>query len=976
MVRDMAAPENTTGASDSSGEGPVDPDLVRETRWYSLSADEALEKLGSSAQGLDADTVAERRDTFGPNRLPRRSRTGLLKVVLRQFRDPLVYVLLAAGSVSLAIQQWANAGFIFAVLIVNSVLGTLQEYKAESGAEALEEVVKVRVRVRRDGDRSELDSEELVPGDVVLLEAGDSVPADGRLLEASDLQIDESLLTGESEVARKEAGEVLDADTSLGDRVNMIYAGTLVLDGRATAAVCTTAGLTEVGRIAESLGGDSTPPPLVLRLRRFTRLVAVFIFIALIILTIGQVLQGAGLLETLLLASALAVSAIPAGLPIAITVALSIATSRMADRNVIVRLLPAVEGLGAATVIASDKTGTLTANQLTVRRVWVPADTTFSVDGEGLELQGELRRLAEDDDTTADDKEEADPPDGSESHGDGGDLRPVRQLALTGVLCNSGALRVEGDEIQDVGDKVDVALLVLGAKLGIDADDAEDDHPEVAAIAFKAERRYAATFNEDDDGVVAHVKGAAEVVLPMCPEADRRKAEAAVDRLADDGYRVLALARGRIPAQDGDAPGDDDLRDLDFLGLVGMIDPVRDEVPDAIERCRRASVDVRMVTGDHPRTALAIARRLGIADSEEQVIAGRRLESDDKEAVAAAIREAKVFARVEPIQKTRIVGALQDAGDYVAVTGDGVNDAPALQEANIGVAMGKSGTDVARRAADLILTDDNFASIVGGIEEGRIAYDNVRKVTWLLISTGVAEVLVFFLSLIAGLPLPLTIIQLLWLNLVTNGIQDVALAFEHGEPGVLDRPPRPPKQGLFDRQLIEETAVSGGVIGVLAFVTFYLLLEVFGWGEFEARNALLLLMVLFENIHALTCRSETQSVFRMRLGANRFLVLAVLAAQAVHISALYIPGLSTVLETEPVSFTTWLSLLGIALGLLAADEIFKAVERTPKRLRTDGDGSPPDDRDGPARGEGSASSDPPREASSRPAPRGTAEERA
>jgi magnesium-transporting ATPase (P-type) len=471
-----------------------------------------------------------------------------------------------------------------------------------------------------------------------------------------------------------------------------------------------------------------------------------------------------------------------------------------------------------------------------------------------------------------------------------------------------------------------VALLVLGAKLGYDKDALDDEYPQTGIIPFEPHRRFAASFNRDGARTLVHVKGAAETVLPMCSGVDTEAVLVEAERMSAAGYRVLAVACGE--AEPGAAPAalHRALGGLSFLGLVGIIDPVRAEVPDAVARCYAAGVNARMVTGDHPATALAIAKELGIARVRDEVVTGAELArvADEPARLDERVARARVFARVEPLQKLTVVRALQRAGHYVAVTGDGVNDAPALGAADIGVAMGKAGTDVARGAADLILTDDNFASIVAGIEEGRVAYDNIRKVIYLLISTGAAEVVLFFLGLAAGLPLPLFAVQLLWLNLVTNGIQDVALAFEKGEPGVLRRRPRPPERPIFDRRMIEQTAVSGAFIGSVAFLYFYWCFEQ-GWSEAQARNSLLLLMVLFENVHVFNCRSETRSAFRIPFAANPLLVFAVIAAQGVHITAMYVPGLSDVLGIQPIGITDWLMIAVVALSLIVVMEIYKRV---------------------------------------------------
>jgi len=890
-------------------------DDVADRDWYAMAPDETVTALHSDPEsGLSDDEIARRRERFGENRLPEHGRETVLQVFVRQFRDPLIYILLIAGVASLVIGNLEDAAFIFAVLLFNAGLGTYQEYKAESAAQALEKVMKITARVVRGSERGEVDSRELVPGDVVTVSSGASVPADIRLLKADDLRADESLLTGESVPVEKRADAKVDPEAPLGDRTTMLHAGSNVTSGRGRGIVVRTGSMTQIGRIAKSLAEEGGVPPLVVRMRRFTRIIAVAILGVIVVLGGAQALRGEELLDIFFLAIALAVSAIPAGLPVAITVALSIGSNRMAKRNVIVRKLPAVEGLGACTLIAADKTGTLTQNRLTANRIRPVEGDDVEVSGGGYAPEGEFRRG----------EEKIDPR----------EVGWLRRLAVSGALCNEASFAVRDGDVRTSGDTMDIAFLVLARKAGFTREELLEAHEEVGEIPFESERRFAATFNRHDGRVIAHVKGAAETLAEMC-DADRDAILERAETLADEGYRVLAVASGEVDeetARSGDA---DRLKGLDFLGLVGLIDPVRDAVPDAIRRCRSAGIDVRMVTGDHPATALAIGRKIEIANDNDDVVTGRELarstegEGEGEGDASARIRRAHVFARVEPAQKTTIVNALQEAGHFVTVTGDGVNDAPALRSAHIGVAMGESGTDVARGAADLILTDDNFASIVNGVEEGRIAYDNVRKVVWLLISTGVAELVLFTLSVIFDTPLPLTPVQLLWLNLVTNGIQDVALAFEKGEPGVLDRPPRSPDERIFNRQMIEQVMVSGLFMGIAGFAVFYVLISVFELETFDARNLLLLLMVLFENVHAFNVRSETRSAFSVPLGNNWLLVGAVAGAQAVHIVSMFIPGWNSVLDIAPVAIGYWLAFLGIALSLLLLVEAYKWLRSRP-----------------------------------------------
>ncbi len=892
--------------------------------WHGMERRQALQALGSDETGLTRAEARRRLDRFGPNELPRARRDSPLIVYLHQFRNPLVYLLLAATLVSLGIGEIADAVFIFVVLQFNAVIGGVQEWKAASHAEALNALIRHRVLARRDRRWVELDADKLVPGDVVKLQSGAHVAADLRLLEGQELTLDESLLTGESTPVAKDGAMLFDDQTQVAERRNMLHAATTVLSGRATGVVTASGRHTEVGRIAAALArGRREAPPLVRRLERFSRVIGVITVVLIAVLAFAQFLQGTDLATVFLVAVALAVAAIPEGLPVAITVALAIATNRMQRCNVIVRALPAVEGLGACTLIASDKTGTLTCNELTIKRVQLYGpdgeDSQLAVEGEGYVPAGGVSQV----DGTAL------PPQAAED---------LRLLAESASLCNEASVRVEGGAIEHLGDTVDVAFLILAAKLGIDPVALQAELPQLEAIPYEPHRRYAAAFTHVRKGEAAagltasaHVKGAAELVVPMCAGVDGEAVLADADRLAAEGYRVLAVARGPVSLEAARAAVPDALRGLRLLGLVGLIDPVRPEVPTAVAQAREAGISVRMVTGDHPQTALGIARELGIAGSPGDVVIGAQLAAaETPEAFDRMVKRARVFARVEPVQKLSIVESLRRMGDVVAVTGDGINDAPALTAADIGIAMGKDGTDVARGAADLILTDDNFASIVAGIREGRIAYDNVRKLIYLLIATGLGEIVLFFLAILFDLPLPLFAVQLLWLNLVTNGIQDVALAFERGEPGVLRRKPRPPRQRLFDRSMVAQVVVAGGYMGFMAFLFYGWCLQQ-GMGEAAARNLVLLLMVLFENAHALNARSETRSVFRVALSANPFLVIAIIGAQGLHIGAMYLPGMRELLGVQPIAALDWVMVAAIAASLVLVMELYK-------RLVVNGDG--------------------------------------
>ncbi len=887
--------------------------------WYQMDADTILERLNTSRQGLTWEEAERRLDAVGENKLPEGKRLSLLMVILHQFMSPLIYVLLIAGVVSALMKEISDAVFIFAVLVLNAAIGAFQEYKAERSAEALRDMMKIMARVRREGIETLIEAEKLVPGDIVILEAGNKVPADLRLIDAANLTADESFLTGESLAVEKRIDTLCEDEVPVPERSNMLFAGSTVISGSATGVVVETGIRTEIGKIAEVVSEqEATKAPLVIKMERFSKQVGFVAIAACAGLSAVGLSQGVPFSEVFILAVALAVSAIPEGLPIALTVALSVATHRMAKRNVIVRKLAAVEALGSCTCIATDKTGTLTVNQQTVRKVVIPGVNSFAVGGEGYSGEG----LIEDD---------AGNPFSPGVKGAG----CLQKTAEISVLCNEGSLVFKNGEWVYSGDPVDVAFLAFAYKTGVDPEAIRRQVSIVRQVPFDSDRRYAAVFYKTgQNGITVAVKGALEALLPYCHAAmtdtglvdiDKSYVEKQALELADQGFRVMVTAFGRCKNEEEVADGV--LPPLALTAVVAMIDPLRPEAIEAVNKCRQAGIRVVMITGDHPATALAIARELGLAGSQEEVVIGSELAAlgdPGSEDFRKTVEKARVFARVTPIQKLQIVETLIELGHFVAVTGDGVNDAPALRKAHIGVAMG-SGTDVAKDVSSLIITDDNFASIEAGVEEGRFAYDNVRKVTYLLIATGAAEIILFVLSIIAGTPIPLFAVQLLWLNLVTNGIQDVALAFEAGESGAMKRPPRDPKEGIFDRLMIQQTAIAGLAMGCIAFAVWVYLLKQ-GYGEFAARNLLLMLMVLLENVHVFNCRSERVSAFRVPLRNNVLLVLGVLVAQGVHIASMYIPAMQGVLHTQPIGFSEWGILLVCALLMLAVMEVFKLLK--------------------------------------------------
>lgn len=867
---------------------------------HSLPVVAALARLDSTAAGLSAAEATRRLQQHGPNRLPEPHLRSMLAVALHQFVSPFIYLLLAAAILSALLGHLSDAGFIAVVLLVNGSIGFWQEWRAETRVRALKSLVRGRIPVWRDGVLAPRDIEQLVPGDIVQLESGLKVPADLRLIEDEALEADESLLTGESLPVAKQADLPVAATAALGDRSTMLFAGTLVRSGRGRAVVAFTGRRSEIGRLSLAMQVAGNPPPLLRRMETFTRHIAVGVLVLIALIALLEVLRGADLADIALLAIALAVSAIPEGLPVAMTIALSISVHRMGLRQVVVRHLPAVEGLGACTLIATDKTGTLTLNRLSVETLWVPG-------GEG---QAGARLLPQD--------------------------RRVRDLVLAAARCSESHGMGVDHTGEEIGDAVDLAFLRLAMHFDYDAAMEAMDHR--GRIAYEPERRYAADFHSDGEALIAYVKGAPETLMALCGADDweperRAAAEAAVQALAADGYRVIAVAAGPVTE-----PAAESLDGLSLLGFAGLIDPLRTEARPAIRAAQAAGIRVVMITGDHPLTARAIAHSLDLLDGDPAdgaLINGRQLADlqDDRAAFDAAVLQACVFARIEPLQKLAIVESLQRQGHVVAVTGDGINDAPALKAADIGVAMGRGGTDVAREAADLILIDDNFASIVAGIEEGRAAYANLRKVILHCISTGAAEIMLMLLATLSGLPPPLTAAQLLWLNLVANGIQDVALAFEKPEPDLLRRRPRPADSPIFDRAMIEQVLLSGATIGLLSFAVYVYMLQTLGYSLVVVQGLMLWLLVWFENVHILNCRSETRSLFRIPLSANWLLIAGVALTQLLQFAAAQLPAIGPLLRLESVELhhVVWLALPALALTVVM--EGYKLFRANPAPAR-------------------------------------------
>jgi magnesium-transporting ATPase (P-type) len=899
--------------------------IMAEEKWHAMPEEDVLFELHTSRNGLSSEEASGRLKQYGINELPIRKPPTILKILLHQIFNPLIFILMAAAIASLAIKEMADAIFIFIVIVLNSVMGAYQENSAEKSAYGLRVMLKINALVLRDGEKMEISAEELVPGDIVFLDPGKKVPADIRLLEVSGLEADESFLTGESMAAEK-TSDLLNQNVSVSERINIAFAGATITSGRAMGIVTATGINTEVGKIAENVTlSESAKPPLVMRMESFTKQISILVVFFSLLLGFFLWLQHTAPAEIFFFVVALVVSAIPEGLPVSLTVALSIATSRMSKRNVIVRKLTAVESLGSCTIIASDKTGTLTVNQQTLKLIEFPNGKMFKVTGEGYNGIGEVI-LSEPGNLDKNDKEH------------------LKKISKLGILTNEGSLKNEGNRWVHHGDAMDVAFLALGYKLKQDPESIRKEFALVDEIPYESERKFSAAFYEENGQVHVAAKGAVETILEFCNQSmvngslvklDRKTLEQRTLSMAEQGYRVLAVAGGHCNDFEKNIKDNDKLfPPLFFYGLVGFIDPLRAEAKEAVKKCHDAGIKVLMITGDHPATAESISKELGILEEKENVVTGIDLENIgpiDSPAYGKLVSSTHVFARVSPSQKFEIVDALIQQGEFVAVTGDGVNDAPALRKANIGIAMG-SGTDVAKEISSMIVTDNNFSSIVAGVEEGRFAYDNVRKVIYLLISTGTAEVILFIASIIAGLPMPLLAVQLLWLNLVTNGIQDKALAFEGGEPGTMERKPRKTNERIFNPLMIKQTLISGFTMGLIAFGFWFFLKNFQGIEEPQARNMVLLLMVFMQNVHVFNCRSENVSAFKVPLKRNVLLVFGVLVAQGIHILSMHIPFMQNVLRVEPITFIEWAEILFLAIPLLLVMEIFKMVRGKKRRI--------------------------------------------
>ncbi len=884
--------------------------------WYQLNTADIFVQLDSSDSGLNSAEALKRLESYGPNRLEEEERPSRLRVFAAQFANPLIYIILVAALVTLLFRDYVDAVAIMVAVLLNAVIGYVQEYRAEDSVQALKKLVVPKSRVLRDGREREVNSEELVPGDVVLLSSGARVPADIRLFETTELSIDEAALTGESLPAAKFTDAIPQDKLTPGDQRNMAFAGTIVVGGRARGMVVATGGQTVLGQIAEDVQTAAvTTSPLQAKMSRFARQLGLLSVVGTALIVVLDLAMGTPVPELVKTAVATMVAAIPEALPVVVTVTMAVGVSRMAQRNAIIRRLPAVETLGSTTVICSDKTGTLTKNEMTVRVIY-DGEHTYEVSGSGYEPLGEIRP--------------------GEALVDPRASECLRMVLRIGLLCNESSIVSDEGRWTVSGDPTEGALIVAAMKAGLDTEEEQNTYRRIAYVPFESERGYMATLHEQGDRKWVFVKGAPEKVIELCTQCATTGAFEAQDilnaaqRFARQGMRVLAFAFRTAPPATAELRHEDVEGQLTLAGLQAMIDPPRPEAIAAVEGCKRAGIRVMMITGDHATTALAIARDIGIAAEGDEALTGRQLEVLSDDELFERVGDVSVFARVSPQHKLRIVQQVKRRGEVVAVTGDGVNDAPALKAAHIGVAMGITGTDVAKETADMVVADDNFASIFSAVEEGRVVFENIRKVALFLVPAGIASILAILLSKILRLPTPYVAVQMLWVNLVTSGLQDVALAFEPAEGGILDRPPRDPSEGVMSSTMLQRSILVGVLIGVGDILNFVAALNS-GYSLANARTMVMTTTVLFQFFQAWNSRSARESIFRIGLFSNPLLLFAVLAALAAQLAVLYVPVLQSLFQTVPLAPYEWVRILAVSWTVVLVVELDKLVRRRRER---------------------------------------------
>ena len=882
--------------------------------WHALPVTDALERLNSSAEGLSPEEAERRLGEYGPNQLEEIYSPSKARIFLRQFENYLIIVLLAASVISWIAGETTNTYVIIGIIFFISLLGFVQEYKAERAMEALREMVAPEANVLRGGKLTRILVRDLVPGDVVYMEAGDKVPADGRVIEETSLQVVEASLTGES-VPEKKSTTALAEETHLADRSNMVYMGTVVVYGNGRAMVTATGTDTELGRISGLVQRRPEDPPIKVKFQQLSKQLALVVLVACAIIFAVEIFRGSPVLETLIIAAALAVAGIPESLPFVVTITLAYGTQIMAKKNAIIRRLPAVETLGSTTVICTDKTGTLTRGEMMIRRIWTTRNVevtgsgydpigSFFLDGGGVK-----RELVPKDD------------------------RHLTALIAAGALCNNSKLEEGPNGWQVIGDPTEGALIVAAWKSGI-LDWVESWYlSEVLEFPFDSEMRRMTTVHRSPMGLTVSMKGAPETVLAFCTRImrdgseeaisseDSRMAAAVAEEMAGHGLRVLALA-GKETADGADLDRGVVESELTFLGLVGMMDPPREEAKEAIRVCQAAGIKPVMITGDHKLTATAIGGELGILADGGLVLEGTELDKMTRGDLDEVIEKVSIFARTTAEHKVRIVDAFRGQGHVVAMTGDGVNDAPALRSADIGIAMGRTGTGVSQEASDMIITDDNFATIVAAVEEGRRIYSNIRNAFSYLLSCNFAEVMTIFLGIILGLPVPLLALQILWINIVNEEFPAIGLAVEPAQSDLMTRKPRNPAEPILTRGLLLYTlGISSTIlIGTLALFAFSLR---GGLSVEESRTTVFAALVIFEIYNAYNSRSLRDSFFRMDPRTNKKLIAGLCASLAALMVAIYVPFMQRLFETSPLGIESWAAIVASATAVVAAAEIFK-----------------------------------------------------
>jgi Ca2+-transporting ATPase len=896
--------------------------------WHSHTPDELATILQSNLdRGLAERDARQRLAEHGPNELPEDPPVSALTLLLRQFTSVIIWVLIGAAVISGLLQEWVDAAAILAIVLLNALLGFIQEYQAEQSIAALKKLSIMMARVIREEMIRSIPARELVPGDLIQIEAGDRVPADSRVVYATGFQTQEASLTGESTPVAKSAEPIPQTEVPLGDRHNMLFMGTIVVSGKGRALVTATGAQTELGKIAALIHretqAEQEETPLQRRLEQLGHtLLWLSLGIVTVVFLLGT-LRGIPAVTMFLTAVSLAVAAIPEGLPAVVTVTLALGVTRMVQRHALIRRLPAVETLGSTTVICSDKTGTLTKNEMTVTTLYQGGEI-FTVTGEGYAPVGEIRSNSE-------------------------PMTPALKPGLTtllraSVLCNGAELRQESLIWQIVGDPTEGALLVVAAKVGLTKNHLEQENTWLGEVPFDSERKKMTVVRQTPSGSVAFVKGAPDVLLRDCqawltregkiePLADaiREEITAANQRFASQALRVLGVAMrplDRIP--DGyDAKSLE--HDLVFLGLVGMKDPIRPEAKAAVEACRAAGIRTVMITGDHRDTAVAIAKELGIMEPGEQAISGAELNQLSDEELRDRVQAVAVYARVTAEHKLRVVHAWKQQGAVVAMTGDGVNDAPALKAADIGVAMGITGTDVTKEASDMVVMDDNFASIAAAVEEGRAIYDNIRKSVHYLLSCNISEILLMLLATLFGLPLPLLPVQILWINLVTDGLPALALAVDPADAELMQRPPRPPQEQFLTRARLLKLFVEGTFIAVITLLVFLYCLYGMDLNLDRARTLTFTVMVLAQLFHALNNRSEDRSIFALGLWTNKPLLATVGLSVLLQVGIVSWPSVQSILKVAPFDPEHWFLAIGIGMLPLVAMEIWKVAKKNADR---------------------------------------------